>query len=75
MKPNYELEICRNAEGSTLAYLGQEGEGIGYRIAGPKGWGGTKRIAKLTVSHHDLVTFIRGYAPEVLEELLPPTPK
>jgi len=47
----HELEVCRNAEGATLAYLSpldENGETeSGYRITGPKGWGGTKTLVKI----------------------------
>jgi hypothetical protein len=63
------LEIERNAEGSLLAYLSKEGESCGFRIAGPKAWGGSKNIARLKISDNDLFRYIKGYAPEVHEML------
>lgn len=68
------LEIEQNAEGGKLAYLSpadKNGDAqSGYRIAGPKAWGGSKNLARLKVSSDDLVTYIKQYAPEVLEKLL-----
>jgi hypothetical protein len=66
----YEIEICRNAEGGTLAYANLKGDSSGYRIAGPKGWGGTKILATIEISQHDLVEFIKSYAPRAFAELV-----
>jgi len=67
------LEVERNGEGSTLAYLSPtDKDGTaksGYRLAGPKAWGGSRSLAKLKVSSSDLVAYIKQYAPEVLKEL------
>jgi hypothetical protein len=67
------LEIEQNAEGSKLAYLSpanDKGEPqSGYRIAGPKAWGGSKNLARLKISSDDLATYIKQYAPEVLSLL------
>ena len=63
------LEIEQNAEGNKLAYLSKEGGSCGYRIAGPKAWGGSKSIAKLKITENDLVRYIKQYAPEVIEKL------
>ena len=65
----YILEVEINAEGDPLAYLSVEGEASGYRIAGPKAWGGSSSVAKLKISEDDLVTFIKLDAPEVIERL------
>ncbi len=63
------LEVEINAEGNKLAYLSPVDENgnpkSGYRIAGPKAWGGSKNIARLKISSDDLVTYIKIYAPEV----------
>lgn len=70
----YLLEVEINAEGSKLAYLGK-GTKDGYmddgcyRIAGPKAWGGSRNIARLEISDHDMVEFIKCYAPEIVEQL------
>jgi hypothetical protein len=69
----YELEVCKNAEGSTLAYMSKKGAGAGYRIAGPKGWGGTRTLAKLEISERDLIEFINCFAPEIIPKLSHPT--
>jgi len=67
------LEIEVNAEGNKLAYLSptnEKGETqSGYRLAGPKAWGGSKNIARLKVSTSDIVRYIKEYAPDVLTEL------
>ena len=63
------LDIEINAKGSKLAILSPEGES-GYRIAGPKAWGGSKNIARLKISTDDLVTYIKSYAPDVMEKLI-----
>jgi hypothetical protein len=68
------LEIHRNAENSTLAYLSplDENEELGsgcYRIAGPKAWGGSKLITKIKIDSSDIVRYIKGYAPDILEKL------
>lgn len=59
------LEVEKNAEGSVLAVMGREGANCGYRIAGPKAWGGSRSIAKLKISDKDLAEYINCYAPEV----------
>ena len=66
----YLLEIEQNAEGSKLAYLSKDGDGCGFRIAGPKAWGGSRSLAKLKISTDDFVRFIESYAPDVLEALI-----
>lgn len=67
------LEVEQNAEGSKLAYLSPADENgnpkSGYRIAGPKAWGGSSNLARLKVGSDDLITFIKDYAPGVLKEL------
>lgn len=69
MSAIYELEVCKNAEGGTLAYMSKKGSGSGYRIAGPKAWGGSRTIVKIDISQRDMLAFIRGCAPEIVEEL------
>ncbi len=62
---DFILEVRVNAEGQKLAYFSKEnGEG-GMRIAGPKAWGGSKKIAQLKIKHVDLIEFIESYAPEI----------
>ena len=67
------LDVCRNAEGSILAYLSpldDDGEEkSGYRIAGPKAWGGSKSLAKLKISTHDLAVYVNKYAPDVKNKI------
>ena len=63
------LDIEINAEGDKSAYLSKEGDGGGYRIAGPKAWGGSRNIANLAISEDDLIRFINEYAPEIIEKL------
>jgi hypothetical protein len=70
------LEIEGNAEGDNLAYLSpadENGESSsGYRIAGPKAWGGSRNIARLKISSDDLIRYIKQYAPDVMEALTEP---
>jgi len=66
----YEFEICRNAEGGTLAYANLKGDSLGYRIAGPKGWGGTKTLANIEIKQHDLVEFVQSYAPRAHAQIV-----
>ncbi len=66
--PDFVLDIEINAEGSKLAYLSRDGAGCGFRIAGPKAWGGSRNIAKLKFSEDDLICFIKGYAPEIISK-------
>lgn len=63
------LEVEQNAEGSKLAFLSKEDSGCGYRIAGPKAWGGSRNLAMLKISEDDLVRFIKQYAPDIIEKL------
>jgi hypothetical protein len=66
---DFILEIERNAEGDDLAYLSVEGSGVGYRIAGPKAWGGSRQLVKLNIRRADLITFIKDFAPDLIEKL------
>ena len=69
-KKMHRLEIHKNSEGDTLAYMEPANEDNGgYRIAGPKGWGGTKEIASIEISENDLVAYIKDYAPNVIKLL------
>lgn len=71
----HRLEIHRNSEGGSLAYLSpitEEGKTTsGYRIAGPKAWGGSTFIASIDISEDDLVEYIKSYATEILAALAP----
>lgn len=64
------LEVEINAEGDKLACLSPiDSDGnvqCGYRIAGPKAWGGSRNIARLTITTDDLVAYIKQYAPDVV---------
>ena len=67
------LQIVQNAEGSKLAIMSpMDGEGkvaSGFRIAGPKAWGGSKTLADIKINTNDFVRYIKEYAPDVLELL------
>lgn len=69
-KEIYEFEISKNAEGGILATAGVKNAGDSYRIAGPKAWGGSSIIAKIDISQHDLVEFVRFYAPGAYAEII-----
>ena len=64
------LEIEENAEGDILAYLSKKDSDSGYRIAGPKAWGGSRNVARLKISESDLATYIKDYAPELHRSLI-----
>ena len=67
------LQIELNAEGNKLAHispLDENGETTGgFRIAGPKAWGGSKTLADIKISTDDFVQYINEYAPDILEKL------
>ena len=67
------LQIERNAEGGKLAIMSprdKNGEITeGFRIAGPKAWGGSTTLADIELSTNDLVRYIKEYAPDVMEAL------
>lgn len=67
------LEVEVNDEGNQLAYLyplDEDGDtDCGYRIAGPKAWGGSRSLAKLKITDSDLATYINMYAPHIKEML------
>jgi len=63
------LDIEVSAEGSKLAYFAPKGSDTGFRISGPKAWGGSKNIARLTITDDDLAQYIKVYAPEVIKKL------
>jgi hypothetical protein len=69
------LDVSKNAEGGTLAILStldKKGDRYdGFRIAGPKAWGGSNNIASLKLTTDDLIDFIKGYTPEIIKELIP----
>jgi hypothetical protein len=52
------IEIEINKEGSKLSYLCKE-DGGGYRIAGPKPWGGSRALAKIKVDSDDLIAGLK----------------
>lgn len=70
LKEIYELEIHRNAERSKLAFMSVKGEVGGYRIAGPKAWGGSTKLEEIEIRQGDLVEFVLSYAPQALAEIL-----
>ena len=67
------LDIEINAEGNKLAILSPANENgepeCGYRIAGPKAWGGSRNLARLKISDDDLIAYINEYAPEIKDKL------
>lgn len=69
----HRLEINKNAEGSKLGIMfpvNEEGDiSSGYRISGPKAWGGSQLIDFIEIESNDLVTYIKEYAPDVLRAL------
>lgn len=75
----HRFEIHRNAEGNKLAYLSpvdDNGETkSGWRISGPKAWGGSKLLAEIDVDDDEIVKYIRRYAkhliPLITEEAKP----
>ena len=70
----HRFQIERNAEGSKLAYLSPVDEDnktqSGFRIAGPKAWGGSRTLAEIDLSTNDIVRYIKQYAPDVMNELI-----
>jgi hypothetical protein len=71
MKMKHRIEISINAEGRKLAIMSPiNDEGIaadgGYRIAGPKAWGGSKVIASIDINEKDLYEYIKAYTPDLL---------
>lgn len=65
----YEIEVHKNAEGDFIAYFQNNKSGSGYRIAGPKAWGGSTRITKLQFCEYDLISALKMQAPEVVKKL------
>lgn len=69
----YRIEILRNGEGDDLAYfspIDEHGEvESGYRIAGPKAWGGAAMLASIDISEADLFECIKSYAPNVFKAI------
>ena len=70
-KINFVLDVEINAEGDKLGILYVEGSASGFRLAGPKAWGGSRNIAKLKFDDKDLVRFIKEYAPDIIPKLTP----
>lgn len=73
-KKMHRLEVHVNAEGSALAYMQPEATtdeeySVCYRIAGPKNWGGSQKVATLNISEDDLATYIKENAPDVIKLL------
>lgn len=67
------LQIDRNAEGQKLAIMSpmdDKGKMLsGFRIAGPKAWGGSNTLAGIELSTDNLVRYIEEYAPDVMEKI------
>lgn len=67
------LQIERNMEGDKLAIMSPMDENgklsSGYRISGPKAWGGSETLADIKISTEDFVQYIKDYAPDVLKQL------
>jgi len=70
----FQLDVEINAEGDKLAVLGVVGAGHAFRLAGPKAWGGSRNIARLKFDEHDLIRFIKEYAPEIIPKLTETNP-
>ena len=73
MSRTHLFQIERNLEGAKVAYLSPlDADGKmshGYRIAGPKAWGGSTTLAEIEISTDSLVTYIKEYAPDVIAAL------
>ena len=63
---SHKFEIHRNAEGDKLAYISVVGDNCGWRIAGPKAWGGSKCLAGIEFTDKDLVDYICKYAKHLI---------
>jgi hypothetical protein len=67
------LQIEQNKEGHKLAIMSPINDdgsmSSGFRIAGPKAWGGSNTLADIKISTNDLARYIKEYAPDVLKEL------
>lgn len=64
---NLIFEIGVNAEGDQLCVANVEGDDCGYRISGPKAWGGMRTTAKLRISQPDMLRFITECCPELAD--------
>lgn len=70
----HQFDIDVNAERNALIVAvplkkNKEVGDCGYRIAGPKAWGGYSNIARFHITETPLVNFVKKYAPDVLEAL------
>lgn len=63
----FEVEV--NAEGDQLCNASVEGDGCGYRISGPKPWGGSRKVAEVKIKESDMIEFIKCYCPHVMKAL------
>lgn len=63
------LQVGRNKEGHTLAYLNPKDGDFGLRIAGPKAWGGFDEYTSLEISDESLIRYIKEYAPNIIPHL------
>lgn len=71
-KKTHTLEILRNAEGGKLAYInGNTRNECGFRIAGPKGWGGTSKITGIEMDDSALIHYVtsRCYGHDLAKQL------
>ena len=66
----HHLQIRQNAEGSKLAIMSPIDDGgkasSGFRIAGPKAWGGSEMLADIKISTDDFVRYFKEYEPDAL---------
>lgn len=61
------FEIGVNAEGDQLCHAHVEGDGCGYRISGPKAWGGMRSISTLKIEQSDMFRFITENCPDLAD--------
>ncbi len=61
-----EIEMDRNAEGSTLMSFMTESSG--YRVAGPKAWGGATRLGMVKSDPNEILKGLKniGCADEII---------
>lgn len=64
------LEVGVLPDGQKIAYLSAKGARSGFRIAGPKSWGGVRNLATLDFSEADLLAFINTCAPGLRAKLI-----
>lgn len=69
---HHRIDIERNAELSLIVFAtplkqNKEVGDSGYRLIGPKAWGGSKNIASFDITETPLVNFIKKFSPEMVE--------